>query len=292
MVHVLAFLLMFAPPVSTITKRPPATKVPPAATCTSTTLTNSIFLKIDGIPGDSRDKCHPNEIEPLSFQNSGTSITVVKKIDASSPKLFIEGLVGTNINEAILTVFEASTPPRLIRYKMKHVIVGSINQMAGSVNRETVTLRFQALETEIQSTTGSAQSAAAPAGIDVRFTVAGVPSVSTASMISDGFTARQLGDFVVNKPIDAASPKLMLSSQSGQHLSEVVITLRPRGTSETFIYRLTDVAVTGDMQQGNGSSATEQVRLKPSRIMLEYLSPTGTHAPAKAGYDLKKNERV
>src|ERR1700680_846265 len=101
MAHVLAFLLMFAPPVSTITK------LPLAATCTSATLTSSIFLKIEGIPGDSRDKCHANEIEPLSFQNSGTSITVVKKIDASSPKLFIEGLSGMNIPQATLTVFQA-----------------------------------------------------------------------------------------------------------------------------------------------------------------------------------------
>jgi type VI protein secretion system component Hcp len=284
MAHVLAFLLMFAPPVSTITK------LPLAATCTSTTLSNSIFLKIAGIPGDSRDKCHLNEIEPLSFQNSGTSITVVKKIDASSPKLFIEGLAGANIPEAILTVFQAGTPPRLIVYKMKHVIVGSINQTAGSVNRETVTLRFQALETEIQSTTGSAQSAAAPAGVDVTFNLGGVQS--TASMVSDGFSGRQVGDFVVNKPVDAASPKLMQASASGQRLAEVIITLKPRGTSETFTYKLTDVLVAGDTQQGNGgSSPTEQVRLKPSRFMMQYNSSSSGTRPAQ-GWDVKAQTKV
>jgi type VI protein secretion system component Hcp len=291
MVHVLAFLLMFAPPVSTITKLPPATKVPPAATCASTTLTNSIFLKIDGIPGDSRDKCHANEIEPLSFQNSGTSVTVVKKIDASSPKLFIEGLMGTNIPEATLTVFQASTPPRLIAYKMKHVIVASIDQMAGSANREIVTLRFQALETQIQSTTGSAQSTAAPAGIDVTFTVAGVPGTSTASMISDGFASGQLRDFVINKPLDAMSPKLMQASVSGQHLTEVVITFKPRGTSETFTYKLNDVLVAGATQQGNGSSTTEQVRLKPSRFTMQYNSTSSGTRPAQ-GWDVKANKKV
>jgi type VI secretion system secreted protein Hcp len=286
MVHVLAFLLMFAPPVSTITK------LPPAATCVSGSMTSSLFLKIEGIKGDSRDKCHLNEIEPLSFQNSGTSITVVKKIDASSPKLFIEGLSGTNINEAILTVFQAGTPPRLIQYKMKHVMVASIDQVAGSSNRESVTLHFQSLETEIQTTSGSAQSKAAPAGIDVTLTVSGVPSASTASMISDGFTGRQLRDFVVNKPIDGASAKLMQASQSGQLLAEVVITLKPRGTTDTFTYRLSDVVVTGDLQQGNGASATEQVRLKPSKFMMEYNSTSGTQAPVKAGYDVKKNVKV
>ena len=147
-------------------------------------------------------------------------------------------------------------------------------------------------ETEIQSTTASAQSAAAPAGIDVTFTVAGVPSASAASMVSDSFSTGQSRDFVVNKPIDATSPKLMQASVSGQHLTEVVITLKPRGTSDTFTYKLTDVTVAGDTQQGNGSSATEQVRLKPSKIELQYNSTSGTHPPVKAGWNVKAAKAV
>jgi type VI protein secretion system component Hcp len=116
--------------------------------CSSATLTNSLFLKIEGIPGDSQDKCHPNEIEPLSFQNSGTSITVVKKIDLSSPKLFIAALAGTNIPEAMLTVFQAGKQPKLILYRMKNAKVASGDQTAGSANREIVTLGFQRMETE------------------------------------------------------------------------------------------------------------------------------------------------
>jgi type VI protein secretion system component Hcp len=68
-----------------------------------------------------------------------------------------------------------------------------------------------------------------------------------------------------------------------------MITLKPRGTSDVFVYKLTDVAVTGDAQQGNGSSATEQVRLKPSKIEMEYNSTSGTQPPVKKSYDLKKN---
>src|SRR4029077_5370904 len=133
---------------------------------------------------------------------------------------------------------------------------------------------------------------AAPAGIDVTLTVAGVPSTSAASMVSDSFIGRQVGDFVVNKPIDAASPKLMQASVAGQRLAEVLITLKPRGTSDVFVYKLTDVAVTGDTQQGNGSSATEQVRLKPSRLMLEYNSKSGTHPSVKKGWDVKAMKAV
>ena len=262
------------------------------APCSSATMTNSLFLKIEGIPGDSRDKCHPNEIEPFSFQNSGTSITVVKKIDLSSPHLFIAALTGTHFTEADLTVFQGGAQPKLMRYRMKNAIVASVDQTAGSTNREIVTLKFMGLETQIQSTTASAQSAAAPAGIDVRFTVAGVPSTSAASMVSDGFSTGQLRDFVVNKPLDATSPKLMQASVSGQHLAEVIITLKPRGTSDIFTYKLTDVVVAGDTQQGNGSSATEQVRLKPSRITLEYNSNSGTHPPVKKGWDVKTAKAV
>lgn len=262
-------------------------KVPP---CSSTTMTNWIFLKIAGIPGDSSDKCHLHEIEPLSFQNSGTSFTVIKKIDSSSPHLFIAALAGTNIPEAILTVFQAGAQPKLFVYRMKNAVVASVEQTAGSANREVVTLRFKSLETDYGSTTGSAQSAAAPAGIDVTFTTGGVQS--TASMVSDSFSTGQSRDFVVNKLLDASSPKLMQAFQSGQHLTEVIITLKPRGTINVFVYKLTDVAVTGDTQQGNGSSATEQVRLKPSKIVMEYNSTSGTQAPVKAGYDLKKNAKV
>jgi type VI protein secretion system component Hcp len=255
---------------------------------TSSIFAASIFLKIAGIPGDSRDSRHLNEIEPLSFRNSGTSFTVVKKIDVSSPHLFHAALLGTHFTKADLTVFQAGAQPKLIVYRMKDATVASVDQTAGSTNREIVTLRFMTLETEIHATTGSAQSAAAPAGIDVTFTAAGVQS--TASMVSDGFSAREVRDFVVNKPIDAASPKLMRAFQSREHLVEVVITLKPRGTSDVFTYKLTDVTVAGDTQQGNGASATEQVRLKPSKIEMEYNSTSGAQPPVKKSYDLKKNK--
>jgi type VI protein secretion system component Hcp len=53
---------------------------------------------------------------------------------------------------------------------------------------------------------------------------------------------------------------------------------------------LTDVVVAGDTQQGSASSQTEQVRLKPSKIEIEYRSTA--RGPVKAGYDLKANKAV
>ena len=253
--------------------------------CLGGTITNSIFLKIAGIPGDSRDHCHRDEIEPFSFQNSGRSITVTKKIDVSSPRLFHAALLGTHFAEADLTVFQAGAQPKLTVYRMKDAIVSSIDQVAGSANREIVTLRFATLVTEITEVTGSAQSAARPAGIDVTFLAAGTQS--TATMVSGGVSGGRLGEFVVNKPIDAASPQLTRASLSRQSLPEVVITLKPRGTDATFTYKLQDVFVSGDMQQG--ASATEQVRLKPSKISIKYNS--STQPPQEMGWDVKAQKK-
>src|SRR5438132_1636362 len=180
--------------------------------CRSTTLTNSLFLKIDGIQGDSRDTCHRDEIEPLSFQNSGSSITVVKKIDSTSPHLFIAAVSGMHIPQADLTLFQATTPPRVTLYRMKNVMIGSIDRTAGPTNREVVTLKFASLMTEVSTTTTtSAESTASPSGVDVTFLASGTQS--TATLMTNGFSG-QLREFVINKPIDASSPKLMASSQT------------------------------------------------------------------------------
>jgi type VI protein secretion system component Hcp len=280
-----AALLMLATTIATAdTPKVEGLRTP----CSSGVMTSSIFLKIPNVQGDSLDKCHRGEIEPSSFQNSGTAISVVKKIDVSSPHLFLAALVGTHFAEADLTVIQPGAQPMVIVYRMKDAIVSSIDQVAGGAGRETVTLRFATLHTEIQSTTASAQAAPPPAPIAATFLLAG--TTSTATMVSGGVSGGQLREFVVNKPIDAASGKLMQASQSGQHLPEVVITLKPQGTSSTFVYRLQDVVVSGDTQQGNGASATEQVRLKPSKIQFEFNSTNPNYPPVKKSYDLKKNK--
>jgi type VI protein secretion system component Hcp len=259
----------------------------PETRCVSTTMTSAFFLKIDEIRGDSLDKCHHDEIELMAFQNSGNAITVTKKIDISSPRMYLLALEGRAIPEAILTVLESGSQRRIMRYTMKNAVVSSIDQVAGSDNRETVQLRFSKLITETETSTATAGSSSSRP-ITVSFALG--QSQSAASALNSGASAGRIQEFVLVKPLDASSPKLMQAKQSGQLIPEIVITLRPG--SDSLTYKLTDVQIVSDVQQGSGSGQSETVHLKPSKVMLEYNSGSRQGASVRAGWDVKAQKRV
>lgn len=75
-----------------------------------------MFLKIDGIDGESVDEAHKDEIDILSFDWGVVSsqgrvgaqeLTMVHYFDKATPKLMIATLSGQHIPEAILTVRKA-----------------------------------------------------------------------------------------------------------------------------------------------------------------------------------------
>jgi len=106
------------------------------------------FLKIAGIPGESTDDKFKDWIEVLSFSTgvatdasgpvsdagamtSGRAehddITIVKAIDAASPKLAEACCKGKHLSEATLTICRAAgdkTP--YMEFKIKHVVVSSV----------------------------------------------------------------------------------------------------------------------------------------------------------------------
>lgn len=258
-----------------------------------------LLLKLDGIPGDARDKCHRDEIEVMSFIYTGQRLIVTKKIDRSSPQLFMYGVSGKHIAQAVLTVLESGGQHRLMIYKAKNVLIRSFDQVAGSADRETVELQYASLEIETQTSSATAP-APAQAAIDVTLQI---PSMGSSAVytLTDGFgvssssggggggSSAQIRDFVINKPLDAMSPQLMQAFQNGHHIAEINLTLRPRGTSEVLQYKLTAVVVTGNTQQGSASSQSERVQLKPGKILMEHSS--GTHPPVKAGWNLATSAR-
>jgi type VI secretion system secreted protein Hcp len=86
-----------------------------------------MFLKIDGIQGESISKAHPNEIDVLSFSwgesNSSSAASgggtgagkvemqdfhFVMPVTRASPKLFLKCADGTTIPSAVLTVARVS----------------------------------------------------------------------------------------------------------------------------------------------------------------------------------------
>jgi type VI secretion system secreted protein Hcp len=117
-----------------------------------------MFLKLDGIAGESKDKVHSKEIDILSWSwgmsNSGSAhvgggagsgkvnvqdVTLSKYIDSSSPKLMLSCCNGTHYNSALLTVRKVGgTPLEYIKIKLETVLISGIST-GGSQNEDRLT---------------------------------------------------------------------------------------------------------------------------------------------------------
>lgn len=122
-----------------------------------------MFLKLNGISGESKDRAHVNEIDVLAWswgESSGTALTkkglvptacihdlsLTKYIDAASPELIMRTINGQVIVDAKLTVRKAGeTPLEFLVLSMTNVTVKSYSTGgSGGEDRltENVTLRF------------------------------------------------------------------------------------------------------------------------------------------------------
>ena len=107
-----------------------------------------MFLKLNGVDGESKDKVHKKEIDVLSWSwgmsNSGTAhvgggagagkvsvqdLTVCKYVDSSSPKLMAACCSGAHYDDALLVVRKAggSSPVEYIKVKMEKVFVSGLS---------------------------------------------------------------------------------------------------------------------------------------------------------------------
>jgi type VI secretion system secreted protein Hcp len=143
------------------------------------------FLKIDGIPGESQDDKHKNEIDVLSFHwgiaRSGRGraqvqdFQVVKHVDAATPLLFDAVCSGQVIKEAVFTLSKAGAGEKAMDFykvRFENVFISSAAPAgtAGGADlpMEQVTLDFQSVEIEYTtqnpdgSPGGSVQSDCAP----------------------------------------------------------------------------------------------------------------------------------
>jgi type VI secretion system secreted protein Hcp len=139
-----------------------------------------MFIKIDGIPGESTDDKHKDEIVIESWSWGATqSATIgsgagggtgkvsfqdfhfVHKVDKASPKLFLATAKGEHFPEVVLTVRKAGDKPlEYLIYKLKDVIVSGVSSSTSGDNipSEEVTLNFAKYEIEYtpQDSTGTA----------------------------------------------------------------------------------------------------------------------------------------
>jgi type VI secretion system secreted protein Hcp len=122
-----------------------------------------MFLKLDGIKGESHDSRHPDEIEILSFSwgmnQTGSfgggggagkvsvhDISVTKRIDASTPLLMKSCATGQHIKEGIITVRKAGEKPvEYLKIKLTDILISSVQMSgnAGGTPSDAVSLDFK-----------------------------------------------------------------------------------------------------------------------------------------------------
>jgi type VI secretion system secreted protein Hcp len=118
-----------------------------------------MFLKLNGVAGESKDKIHTNEVDVLSWtwgmSNSGSAhvgggagsgkvslqdVTLSKYVDSSSPKLMLACCNGTHYPSALLTVRKAggAAAVEYIKVKMEEVLIAGVGT-GGSYNDDRLT---------------------------------------------------------------------------------------------------------------------------------------------------------
>lgn len=130
-----------------------------------------MFIKIDGVTGESKDSGHPDEIDVIAWtwglQQSGSrhmgggggsgkvnvqDLSFTKYVDKSSTDLMLFCCNGKHVKEATLTVRKAGESPlEYIKVKMSDCLVSGVTTGgSGGEDRltENVTLNFSKVEVE------------------------------------------------------------------------------------------------------------------------------------------------
>lgn len=143
-----------------------------------------MFLKIDGIKGESSDNKHPGEIEILSYSwgvsQHGThntsagggrttqradvsDFTITKTMDAASTNLFLACASGKHIPNVVLSLHRAGEDKQqYAQYTLSDVIVSSYQPggaSGGDVPMESISFNFSKIEmkyTQVDPKTGKA----------------------------------------------------------------------------------------------------------------------------------------
>jgi type VI secretion system secreted protein Hcp len=132
-----------------------------------------IFLKLNGVTGESQDNTHKQEIDVLSWawgmSNMGSThvgsgggtgkvnvqdLSVTKYIDSSSPKLMGACCAGTHFSTGLLTVRKAGGkgPVEYVKIKLSEVLITAVSTggTSGGADRltENISLNFAKVTVE------------------------------------------------------------------------------------------------------------------------------------------------
>jgi type VI secretion system secreted protein Hcp len=151
-----------------------------------------MFLKLDGIKGESKDHKHKDEIHIESFswglsqtgahgagggggagKVSVHDISITKFLDKSSPELMLHCCNGKHIKEGLITVRKAGeNPVEYMKIKLTDIIVSGVQEAGhGSEHlTESLTLNFAKFHVDYQEqgSDGKAQGGPVGMGWDVK----------------------------------------------------------------------------------------------------------------------------
>jgi len=156
-------------------------------------MAQDIFLKIDGINGESLDDKHKDEIEILNWDweilqessmHSGSGggagkatvkdLTFEHNIDRASPNLMKYALTGKHIDQAVLVMRKAGgNPLEYLKLTMSDVLVTRVKPSGSKAgeekSRETVSLSFSKVKQEyvVQNAQGGS-GGAVTASFDIK----------------------------------------------------------------------------------------------------------------------------
>jgi type VI secretion system secreted protein Hcp len=138
---------------------------------------SDMFLKLDGIEGESQDDKHKGEIQingyNLGAANAGSAganlgsgvgkariqdISFLKYVDKSSPNLFINCCSGKPISTAVFTVRKAGEKPQeYMTITLTEVFISSFSHIGsdnGGLPSESVSLNFSKIKFEYKTQLG------------------------------------------------------------------------------------------------------------------------------------------
>jgi len=119
---------------------------------------DDVFLRLDGVQGESLDARHKGEIDILSYTQSFTGafarsaagagagagkticgpVTVMKFVDVSSPNLILDVANGRHIPRAVITFRRPGGPtqPEYYKVTLEDVIITEIEQTESKINAQ------------------------------------------------------------------------------------------------------------------------------------------------------------
>ena len=152
-----------------------------------------MFLKLDGIKGESKDHKHKDEIHIESFSwgmnQTGThgaaggggagkvsvhDISITKLVDKASPELMLACANGKHIPSGLLTVRKAGEKPlEYLKIKLTDILISGVQEAGhggGDQLSENVTLNFAKFNVEYQEQDATGKAAGGPVmmGWDVK----------------------------------------------------------------------------------------------------------------------------